>query len=151
LDFWSRLTHELLGRLKFAIPNLQIYYPKKANFEKLGLGIDNPCRVVFLSLQVNKCLERFNDQHFWNPGVKVPVIGTFTGTGTYTDTGIFTDFGILVVPVPTNGNFSFAGIWYRYYRSQSTGTGTGTGDTGSFWYWVPASNSHPWCNCSKCV
>jgi hypothetical protein len=37
----------LLGRLKFTIPNLQIYLPKKANFEKLGLGIDNPCRIVF--------------------------------------------------------------------------------------------------------
>jgi hypothetical protein len=37
----------LLGRLKSTIPNLQIYLPKKANSEKLGLGIDNPCRIVF--------------------------------------------------------------------------------------------------------
>jgi hypothetical protein len=46
-DFWSRLTHELPGRLKFTISNLQIYLPKKANFEKLGLVIDNPCSIVF--------------------------------------------------------------------------------------------------------
>jgi hypothetical protein len=37
----------MLGRLKFTIPNLQIYLPKKANSEKLGLGIDNPRRIVF--------------------------------------------------------------------------------------------------------
>jgi hypothetical protein len=36
----------LLGRLKSTIPNLQIYLPKKATSEKLGLGIDNPCRIV---------------------------------------------------------------------------------------------------------
>ncbi len=47
-DFWSRLTHQLLGRLRTTIPNLQIYLPIKANFEKLGLGIDNPCRIAFL-------------------------------------------------------------------------------------------------------
>ncbi len=36
----------------------------------LGLGIDNPCRIVFfLILRMNKCLERVIDQHFWNPGV----------------------------------------------------------------------------------
>jgi hypothetical protein len=64
--FGSWLTHQLLGRLKFTIPNLQIYLPKKANSEKLGLGIDNPCRIV---LWMNKCLERVNDRHFWNPGV----------------------------------------------------------------------------------
>jgi hypothetical protein len=45
-DFWSRLTHEFLGRLKSTIPNLQMYLPKKLNFEKLGLGSDNPCRIV---------------------------------------------------------------------------------------------------------
>jgi hypothetical protein len=67
--FWAELTHQLLGRLKSTIPNLQIYLPKKANSEKLGLGIDNPCRIVFLSLRMNKCLERVNDRHFWNPGV----------------------------------------------------------------------------------
>jgi hypothetical protein len=38
----------LLGRLRTTIPNLQIYLPIKANFEKLGLGIDNPCRIAFL-------------------------------------------------------------------------------------------------------
>ncbi len=48
----------MLGRLKSTIPILQIYLPKKANTEKLGLGIDNPCRIVFLSLRMNKCLER---------------------------------------------------------------------------------------------
>jgi cyanophycinase-like exopeptidase len=46
-DLWSRLTHQLLGRLKSTISNLQIYIPKKANSEKLGLGIDNPCSIVF--------------------------------------------------------------------------------------------------------
>ncbi len=59
----------MLGRLKSTIPNLQIYLPKKANCEKLGLGIDNPCRIVFLILLMNKCLERVNDLHFWNLGV----------------------------------------------------------------------------------
>jgi hypothetical protein len=59
----------LPGRLKFTIPNLQIYLPKRANSEKLGLGIDNPCKIVFLSLQMNKCLKRVNDRQFWNPGV----------------------------------------------------------------------------------
>ncbi len=39
--FCSILTHELFGRLKFTIPNLQTYSPKNANFEKFGLGIDN--------------------------------------------------------------------------------------------------------------
>ncbi len=68
-DFWSWLTHQLLGRLKSTIPNPQFYSPKKANSEKLGLGIDNPCRIVFLSLRMNKCLERVNDRHFRNPGV----------------------------------------------------------------------------------
>jgi hypothetical protein len=58
----------LLGRLKATIPNLQIYSPKKAISEKLGLGIDNPCMIVFLSLRTNKCLERVNDRHYWNPG-----------------------------------------------------------------------------------
>ncbi len=37
------------------------------NSEKLG--IDNSCRIVFLSLRMNKCLERFYGRHFWNPGV----------------------------------------------------------------------------------
>jgi hypothetical protein len=47
-DFLSRLTHQLLGGLKSTISNLQIYLPKKrANSEKLGLGIDNPCGIVF--------------------------------------------------------------------------------------------------------
>ncbi len=68
-DFWSRLTHEFLGRLKSTIPNLQMSSPKKANCEKLGLGIDNPCRILFLSLRMNKCLERIDDGHFWSPGV----------------------------------------------------------------------------------
>jgi hypothetical protein len=68
-DFWSRLNHKLMGRLKSTIPNLQIYLPNKANSKKLGLGIDNPRRIVLLSLRMNKCLERVNDRHFWNPGV----------------------------------------------------------------------------------
>ncbi len=46
-DFWSRLTHEFLGRLKYTIPNLQMYIPKKVNSEKLGLGIDSPRRTFF--------------------------------------------------------------------------------------------------------
>jgi hypothetical protein len=37
----------LLGRLKATIPNLQIYLPKMANSEKLGLGLVNSCRAVF--------------------------------------------------------------------------------------------------------
>jgi hypothetical protein len=37
----------LLGRLKSTIPNLKIYLPKKANSEMLGLGIDNPRRIVY--------------------------------------------------------------------------------------------------------
>jgi hypothetical protein len=37
-DFWSRLTHELLGRLKFTIPNLQIYLPKIGEFWEVGVG-----------------------------------------------------------------------------------------------------------------
>ncbi len=67
LDFWSRITYQLLERLKSTIPNLQIYLPKNA----MELGIDNLCRIVFflLSLPMNKCLERVNDRHFWNPGV----------------------------------------------------------------------------------
>jgi hypothetical protein len=32
LDFWSRLTHQLLGRLKSTIPNLQINLPQKGKF-----------------------------------------------------------------------------------------------------------------------
>jgi hypothetical protein len=68
-NFWSRLTHQLLGRLKLTIPSLPIYLPKKANSEKLGLGLDNLCRMVFLSLRMNKCLERVNGRHFWNPRV----------------------------------------------------------------------------------
>jgi hypothetical protein len=68
-DFWSWLTHQLLGRLEFTIPNLHIYLPKQANSEKLGLVIHNPCRIYFLSLRMNKCSERVNDRHFWNPGV----------------------------------------------------------------------------------
>jgi hypothetical protein len=43
--------------------------PKTANSEKLGLGIDNPCRIVFLRLRMSKCLQRVNDRHFWTPGV----------------------------------------------------------------------------------
>ncbi len=68
-DSWSRLTHQFLGRLKPTIPNPQIYLPKKANSEKLGEGMDNLSKIVFLSLRTNKCLERVNDRHFRNPGV----------------------------------------------------------------------------------
>ncbi len=32
-------------------------------------GIDNPCRIVFLSLRMNKCFEKVNDRQFRNPGV----------------------------------------------------------------------------------
>ncbi len=35
-DFWSRLTPQLLGRLKSTIPNLQIYLPKKGKFWEVG-------------------------------------------------------------------------------------------------------------------
>ncbi len=62
--FLSKPTHQLLGRLKSTIPNLQIYLPKKANSEKFGLVIDNQCRTAFLSLRMNKCLERVNYRQF---------------------------------------------------------------------------------------
>jgi hypothetical protein len=48
--FSSRLTHQLLGRLKSTIPSLQMYLPKNANSAKLGLGIHKPCRIVFFFL-----------------------------------------------------------------------------------------------------
>jgi hypothetical protein len=38
--------------------------PKKSNSEKLGLRIDDPCRIVVLSLRMKKCLERVNGRHF---------------------------------------------------------------------------------------
>ncbi len=44
-----------------------------ANLEKLGLRIDNPCRIALLSSRMNKCSERDDNRHFWN----VPV---FTNT-----------------------------------------------------------------------
>jgi hypothetical protein len=37
LDFWSSLTHQLLGRLKSTILNLQIYL-LKGEFCELGIG-----------------------------------------------------------------------------------------------------------------
>ncbi len=42
---------------KIEIHNSQsvVLFPKKANFEKLWLGIDNSCRIYFLSLLANKC------------------------------------------------------------------------------------------------
>jgi hypothetical protein len=46
----------LLGRLKSIIPNLQIYLPKKVKSEKLGLGIDNPCRIVFFEFASEQVL-----------------------------------------------------------------------------------------------
>jgi hypothetical protein len=68
LDVWGRLTRQLLGRLKSTIPNQEIYSPKRANSEKLGLGIDKySCRIIFFQgLRMIKCLERVNDRHFWN-------------------------------------------------------------------------------------
>jgi hypothetical protein len=33
-----------------------MYLPKKANSEKLGLGIDNPCRIVFFEFVDKKVL-----------------------------------------------------------------------------------------------
>ncbi len=33
------------------------------------MGLDNPCRIHFLSLRMNKCLERVNHGHFWTPVV----------------------------------------------------------------------------------
>jgi hypothetical protein len=68
-NFLSRPTHQLLGRLKSTIPNLQMYIPEKANSDKLGLEIGNPCRIVFLSLRMNKCLKRVDGRHYWTPGV----------------------------------------------------------------------------------
>jgi hypothetical protein len=51
LDFWSRLTPQLLERLRSTILNLQIYFPKKVIFENLGFGIDNPCRIYIYFLE----------------------------------------------------------------------------------------------------
>jgi hypothetical protein len=70
-DFWSRLSHQLLGRLKSTIPYLQIYLPKEANSEELGLGIDNPCRTFFFWVcrWTSAWRGLINDRHFWNPGV----------------------------------------------------------------------------------
>ncbi len=57
--------------MKSTNPNLQIYLPKKANSEKLGLGIDNPRRIViFFEFADEQVLgEGYNHWHFWNPGV----------------------------------------------------------------------------------
>ncbi len=38
-DLWSRLAHQLLGRLKSTIPNLCIYQPKKENMRSWGWGL----------------------------------------------------------------------------------------------------------------
>jgi hypothetical protein len=46
-DFLEQTNSSLLGRLKSTNPYQQIYIPKMTNSEKLGLGIDNPCRMVF--------------------------------------------------------------------------------------------------------
>jgi hypothetical protein len=67
-DFRSRLIN-CLEDWNAQFLTCRSIYRKKANSEKLGLGIDNPCRIVFSSLRMNKCLERVNDRHFWNPGV----------------------------------------------------------------------------------
>jgi hypothetical protein len=58
LAFWSGLAHQLLGRLKPTIPNLQIYLQKKkkTNSEKFGLRIDNPRRIVFFEFADQKVL-----------------------------------------------------------------------------------------------
>jgi hypothetical protein len=37
-DFWNRLTHQLLGRLKSTIRYEQIYLPKKGKFSEVGVG-----------------------------------------------------------------------------------------------------------------
>ncbi len=67
--FFSWLTKQLLGRLKSTIPNLPFYLPKKANSEKLGLGIDNPYRIVCLSSWMNSAWKGLMTGIFWNPGV----------------------------------------------------------------------------------
>ncbi len=68
-NFWSWLTHKLLGRFKFTIPNLQIDLPKKGKFWEIGVGDRQSTEDISLSLRMNKCLERVNGRHFWNPGV----------------------------------------------------------------------------------
>jgi hypothetical protein len=41
-----KLTNSSVAwKIKSTIPNLQIYLPKKTNYEKLGLGIDYPCKI----------------------------------------------------------------------------------------------------------
>jgi hypothetical protein len=55
-DVQSLLIHQLLGRLKSTIPNLQNYLPKKAISEKLELGIDNPCRIFFFEFADEQAL-----------------------------------------------------------------------------------------------
>jgi hypothetical protein len=44
----------LLGRLKSTI---LIYFLKKANSEKLRLGLDNPCRIVIFEFADEQVLE----------------------------------------------------------------------------------------------
>jgi hypothetical protein len=57
----SRLTHQLLERLKSTIP--------WGKFWQVGIGDWHPCRIVLLNLHVNECLLRVNGRQFWNPGV----------------------------------------------------------------------------------
>jgi hypothetical protein len=48
-----------------------MYLPKNANSEKSGLGLDNPCRIVFFVFEFadEQVLGGVDDRHFWNPGV----------------------------------------------------------------------------------
>jgi hypothetical protein len=66
-DFSSWLTQQLPGRLKSTIPNLQIYLPHKTNSEKLELGIDNPCRIVFfwVSLRTHEFIFHCHIYSLW--------------------------------------------------------------------------------------
>jgi hypothetical protein len=70
-DFRGRLTHQLLGRLKTWNPQFLICRSiyQKGKFWNVGVGDWQSMQVTFLSLRMDKCLERVNDRHFWNPGV----------------------------------------------------------------------------------
>ncbi len=58
---WNRITRQLLEGNNLS--------SKKANSEKLGLGIDNPYRRLFLSLRVNEWFLTIDHWHIWYPVV----------------------------------------------------------------------------------
>ncbi len=69
-DFWSRLTHQLLGRLKSAIPSLPIVLPKKGKFWEVGVGDWQSMQDSFSWVcgWTSTCRGLMTGI-FWNPGV----------------------------------------------------------------------------------